>query len=131
MDSSEPQLVKEECSSSESGWTTYIASPMEEDDDYSGEYDFFSCNNQNGRAAPPVADDEGSDDSTSSDAASGPNHRYKCENAQAAQRTSNYKHNKGSFNHNSLTSKPSKKGKGDDKGAKTDRRIAAYRKYSK
>lgn len=64
----------EECNSCESGWTMYIASPMDADDagDDSGADDHDSGNDVDGRGAA-AADD--SDDSMASDASSGPSHR--------------------------------------------------------
>lgn len=81
MESSED--VAEECSSSESGWTTYIASPMHEnknhndDDDYDDDYDDDSGKQQEDETDHDGdrKDEEGSDDSMASDASSGPSHQ--------------------------------------------------------
>lgn len=56
----------EECHSSESGWTMYIGSPIEEENDYEEEEDFEG----NYQGDPGFE----SDDSMASDASSGPSH---------------------------------------------------------
>ncbi|KAL2338252.1 hypothetical protein Fmac_012698 [Flemingia macrophylla] len=60
----------EECQSSESGWTMYIGSPMQDSDDNSDSSDEYENSTQ---ACPQ--DDE-SDDSMASDASSGPSHHH-------------------------------------------------------
>ncbi|CAI9785324.1 unnamed protein product [Fraxinus pennsylvanica] len=74
MDSSKIIEGNEECSSNESGWTMYIASPIDEynlDDD--DEDDGGSIDKQeDGFHAKDDAGDTDSDDSMASDASSGP-----------------------------------------------------------
>ncbi|KAG4399555.1 hypothetical protein GLYMA_08G254600v4 [Glycine max] len=71
----------EGCSSSESGWTMYIASPMQEDDaGCSNENDGYHDNNIYGenrrKKQGAQVDEEESDDSMASDASSGPVHYH-------------------------------------------------------
>ncbi|KAL6324529.1 hypothetical protein AAG906_013341 [Vitis piasezkii] len=72
----------EGCSSSESGWTMYIASPMHEgDSECSGNDDDNNIHITNFNYGD--GKDEGSDDSMASDASSGPSHHEQaCENGQ-------------------------------------------------
>ncbi|RDX74743.1 hypothetical protein CR513_45473, partial [Mucuna pruriens] len=62
----------EECHSSESGWTMYIGSPMDD----GGHSDDNDDNNghEGTRVHRPQDDDDESDDSMASDASSGPSH---------------------------------------------------------
>lgn len=64
----------EECHSSESGWTMYIGSPID-DAGHSSDND---DNNKKGTQAHPQDDDDDdeSDDSMASDASSGPSHHH-------------------------------------------------------
>ncbi|CAJ2669227.1 hypothetical protein L195_g016256 [Trifolium pratense] len=68
----------EGCSSSESGWTMYIDSPMQEDDARcSNENDGYNYNHheiygEKSRRKKKVDEDQESDDSMASDASSGP-----------------------------------------------------------
>ncbi|KAJ6421504.1 hypothetical protein OIU84_028804 [Salix udensis] len=86
----------EGCSSSESGWTMYLASPMQEDEDDEGSYD----GGNNSEAAHmaryknqyAAVEDEVSDDSMASDASSGPHHQNNHENGHG---TVSFKHSKG------------------------------------
>ncbi|KAG2403932.1 uncharacterized protein HKW66_Vig0108540 [Vigna angularis] len=69
----------EGCSSSESGWTMYIASPMQEDDagcsnENYGNHDIYGDNRRKKQGAK--VDEEESDDSMASDASSGPVHYH-------------------------------------------------------
>ncbi|KAK9924797.1 hypothetical protein M0R45_033148 [Rubus argutus] len=77
MESYKHLLSTEGCSSSESGWTTYIASPMEEDEAQCS-YDDFEYNYNSITSHTSIQeidkDDNGSDDSMASDASSGPSH---------------------------------------------------------
>jgi len=59
----------EECHSSESGWTMYIGSPMDD-----GGHSDDSDNDEEGIETSPQNDDDESDDSMASDASSGPSH---------------------------------------------------------
>ncbi|KAL5808203.1 hypothetical protein ACOSQ3_028894 [Xanthoceras sorbifolium] len=97
MDSSKYYFSSEGCSSSESGWTKYMDSPMQEDDaecsnidDDDGEIDDDN-NNRHSNENDAINDDnddggddkEESDDSMASDASSGPSHQYKRANDKA------------------------------------------------
>ncbi|MCD7468670.1 hypothetical protein HAX54_007062 [Datura stramonium] len=67
----------EECHSSESGWTMYIGSPSNgEDDEMNGEGDFEEDDDYHvGRGHKNIInDDDDTDDSMASDASSGPSH---------------------------------------------------------
>ncbi|KAF1888679.1 hypothetical protein Lal_00036720 [Lupinus albus] len=75
MDSYKQIWGVEGCSSSESGWTMYIGSPMQDDDaGCSNEYDeFCEIYGENSRKKQGIkVDAEESDDSMASDASSGP-----------------------------------------------------------
>uniref|UniRef100_A0A1J3J0W8 Uncharacterized protein n=1 Tax=Noccaea caerulescens TaxID=107243 RepID=A0A1J3J0W8_NOCCA len=68
-------MEKEECSSSESGWTTYISSPIkvdeneDVDEDYHESYNIYSYYR---KGENEEERDKDSDDSMASDASSGP-----------------------------------------------------------
>ena len=71
MDSSKAFGGSEECSSSESGWTKYIASPTHEDGlNENDDYNDLGAD----KKGDNTDDDHGSDDSMASDASSGPSH---------------------------------------------------------
>lgn len=74
MDSSKILSGTEECSSSESGWTTYIASPDHEHNHADNEDDEDDNIGQQGykKDVQEEAEDADSDDSMASDASSGP-----------------------------------------------------------
>ncbi|KAJ1435419.1 hypothetical protein SESBI_04925 [Sesbania bispinosa] len=81
MDSFKQIWGAEGCSSSESGWTMYIASPMQEDDagcsnenDGYHHHDIYGENRRKKQGAK--VDEEESDDSMASDASSGPIHYH-------------------------------------------------------
>ncbi|KAK7295575.1 hypothetical protein RJT34_18485 [Clitoria ternatea] len=78
MDSFKQIWGAEGCSSSESGWTMYIASPMQEDDaGCSNENDGYHDMYENRRKKQGTkVDEEESDDSMASDASSGPVHYH-------------------------------------------------------
>ncbi|KAG5227089.1 pheromone-processing carboxypeptidase KEX [Salix suchowensis] len=122
----------EGCSSSESGWTMYLASPMQEDEDDEGSYD--GGNNSEAHMARyknhyAAVEDEVSDDSMASDASSGPHHRNNHENGHG---TVNFKHSKGGhFNlQSSSAKKPGKKEKKSDKNsAIKSRKLDSHRKH--
>ncbi|PIN12752.1 hypothetical protein CDL12_14636 [Handroanthus impetiginosus] len=81
MDSSKYLQGNEECSSSESGWTTYIASPDNETDQSEYE-DVMTVEQVRGYKKDDVEEDVDSDDSMASDASSGPSdqrHLYRDE----------------------------------------------------
>ncbi|XP_011021139.1 PREDICTED: uncharacterized protein LOC105123304 [Populus euphratica] len=132
MDSYKHILGAEGCSSSESGWTTYLASPVQEDEDDEGSYDGNNYKAQdvsnNYHYAAAAAADEVSDDSMASDASSGPYHQNTHENGHG---TENFKHNKGGH-FNLQSSSPKKTGRKDKKGdknsAKKSRKLDTHRK---
>ncbi|PQM39407.1 uncharacterized protein Pyn_14373 [Prunus yedoensis var. nudiflora] len=70
----------EGCSSSESGWTTYIASPVQEDDaecSNTEDADYDNHNRIKYHAKDKIVEDDNeSDDSMASDASSGPSHHH-------------------------------------------------------
>ncbi|KAK6133784.1 hypothetical protein DH2020_032495 [Rehmannia glutinosa] len=72
MDSSKINEGSEECSSSESGWTMYIASPDTEHNRSGNEDDVDDDVDRRGYKKDDVAEDVDSDDSMASDASSGP-----------------------------------------------------------
>ncbi|KAJ4846476.1 hypothetical protein Tsubulata_021637 [Turnera subulata] len=121
----------EGCSSSESGWTVYIASPMEEDDEDQGGYDDAYYCDQNATANYGNASNEDSDDSMASDASSGPQHQH--QHVKDHESHKSYKHDKrGVFNHHPPVKNASKKDKKSDENThKKDKRFAAHKKYSK
>lgn len=92
MDSFKPIWGAEGCSSSESGWTMYIASPMQEDDaGCSNEndgyhHDMYDENRRKNKQGGTKVDEEESDDSMASDASSGPIH-YSYAHGQSGQGT--------------------------------------------
>ncbi|XP_022769986.1 uncharacterized protein LOC111313577 [Durio zibethinus] len=91
MDPFKHFLSTEGCSSSESGWTRYLASPMQDDSECS-ENNY--SNNHN--IKDDVDDGEGnSDDSMVSDASSAPSHHQ-------------YKHKDGPGSHSNTHVKPDK-----------------------
>lgn len=81
MDSFKQIWGAEGCSSSESGWTMYIASPMQEDDagcsnENDGYHDHIYDENRRKKQGTTKVDEEESDDSMTSDASSGPIHHH-------------------------------------------------------
>lgn len=88
----EPSRISDECSSSESGWTTYLASPMHDYSNYvneDGKSDYQG--HISTRKQENVEENEdGSDDSMASDASSGPSNlevsykksRFFCQNSK-------------------------------------------------
>ncbi|XP_028778060.1 uncharacterized protein LOC114734606 [Neltuma alba] len=96
MESSRQSMGAEGCSSSESGWTMYIASPMEEDDcsnmENEANEDGFYGENNNRRRGKKKKDEEDSDDSMASDASSGPTHHHHSNNASASSNKKDKKH---------------------------------------
>ncbi|GMP58395.1 hypothetical protein CsSME_00022076 [Camellia sinensis var. sinensis] len=80
MESSKAIEVIEGCSSCESGWTMYIASPIHEDNIYDDHDDGGDGDDDRGtdnKKGDDINDndDNESDDSMASDASSGPSHR--------------------------------------------------------
>ncbi|XP_010528446.1 PREDICTED: uncharacterized protein LOC104805540 [Tarenaya hassleriana] len=73
-------MEKEECRSNESGWTMYISSPMEEDDEEvvdenyydEGHYVYRECR----KGHKEDENNKDSDDSMASDASSGPSYQH-------------------------------------------------------
>ncbi|KAG5247466.1 hypothetical protein OIU77_021333 [Salix suchowensis] len=129
MDPSKHILGAEGCSSSESGWTMYLASPMQEDD-YECSYDGNGYNARNVSRTYRSAADEDSDDSMASDASSGLHHQKTHENGHG---TVHFKFSKGGlFNLFSSSPKPEKKDKkSDKKSAKKSRKLDDHGKHKK
>ena len=70
-------MESEECSSSESGWTTYISSPMEEDEEEVIDevyYEGHSIEKDGRKYVNEYESNKDSDDSMASDASSGPSY---------------------------------------------------------
>ncbi|KAL5974451.1 hypothetical protein ACLOJK_031116 [Asimina triloba] len=91
----------EECNSSESGWTMYIASPMHDVALTAADDEGDSDDGDGGEDSDRDSDDEGcgndddndSDDSMASDASSGKNHReHLCKNADGNGNRSSEQH---------------------------------------
>ncbi|KAL2542806.1 hypothetical protein Adt_03784 [Abeliophyllum distichum] len=72
MDSSKIVEGNEECSSNESGWTTYIASPVNEHEDDVNDEEEDEEGTFDRKAGARDSEDRESDDSMASDASSGP-----------------------------------------------------------
>lgn len=115
MESFNNLLDAEGCSSSESGWTTYIASPMEEDDAECSENDDHEDDKRRVMAiCKPVKknDDGDSDDSLASDASSGTSYRRHTHSKQGSHGTSRSKqdrsHNVNKFDLRKKTNKQEK-----------------------
>ncbi|EOA17663.1 hypothetical protein CARUB_v10006032mg [Capsella rubella] len=73
-------MEKEECSSSESGWTTYISSPIEVDEEEVVDQDYQEVYNMYSYFSKGETEEErnkDSDDSMASDASSGPNYHQR------------------------------------------------------
>ncbi|KAG7564160.1 Integrase catalytic core [Arabidopsis suecica] len=71
-------MEREECSSSESGWTTYISSPMEEEEEEVIDevyYEGHSIEKDRRKFANEYENNKDSDDSMASDASSGPSYQ--------------------------------------------------------
>ncbi|XP_004508641.1 uncharacterized protein [Cicer arietinum] len=70
--------IEEECQSSESGWTMYIGSPIEDDDNDDDDEDDGDIDNMDDEEGTHEAHDdlESDDDSMASDASSGPSHQH-------------------------------------------------------
>ncbi|KAJ8775253.1 hypothetical protein K2173_020257 [Erythroxylum novogranatense] len=141
MDPFKQMFGTEGCGSSESGWTTYIVSPMEEDDyefnDHGNHHDYHDRGGTIGNEEDQVGGAEDSDDdSMASDASSGPHLQYKREDSQSSHgRVTSSKNSKEDckFNPFSLFSNKKKKNKKgrDEEHFKKDRRFTSVRKYSK
>ncbi|KAG6779243.1 hypothetical protein POTOM_015616 [Populus tomentosa] len=126
MDSSKHILGSEGCSSSESGWTMYLASPMQEDDEECS-YDANDYNARNVSKNYRSAADGDSDDSMASDASSGPHHQNTHENGHGAV---HFKLSKGGLFNLLSSAKPEKKDKkSDEDSAKKSRKLDAPRKH--
>ncbi|CAN7045169.1 unnamed protein product [Brassica rapa subsp. trilocularis] len=70
-------MEREECSSSESGWTTYISSPMEDDEQEETDevyYEGHITGNDQRKHVNEYENNKDSDDSMASDASSGPSY---------------------------------------------------------
>ncbi|KAL9812462.1 hypothetical protein AtNW77_Chr5g0120681 [Arabidopsis thaliana] len=72
-------MDKEECSSSESGWTTYLSSPIKVDEDEVVDEDYYyegyNIYNYSNKVEHEEERNKDSDDSMASDASSGPNYQ--------------------------------------------------------
>ncbi|KAL0898462.1 hypothetical protein Bca101_082423 [Brassica carinata] len=83
-------MEKEECSSSESGWTTYISSPIKVDEDDvadEGYYEGYNIYNYYRKGENEEEKNKDSDDSMASDASSGPSYqRYHQKNNKSGRR---------------------------------------------
>ncbi|KAF8087545.1 hypothetical protein N665_0579s0011 [Sinapis alba] len=83
-------MEKEECSSSESGWTTYISSPIKVDEDDvadEGYYEGYNMYNYYRKGENEEEKNKDSDDSMASDASSGPSYqRYHQKNNKSGRR---------------------------------------------
>ncbi|KAL7192324.1 hypothetical protein ACSBR2_024208 [Camellia fascicularis] len=90
MESSHNLGDAEECQSSESGWTMYIGSPIDNSDDGDdNDSDVGDDNNNDDYVNRIVKHEDESDDSMASDASSGPSHR---ENSWGSGKGSSGKH---------------------------------------
>ncbi|KAF8095586.1 hypothetical protein N665_0329s0007 [Sinapis alba] len=70
-------MEREECSSSESGWTTYISSPMEEEEEEVTDevyYEGHITGKDQRKHVKEYENNKDSDDSLASDASSGPSY---------------------------------------------------------
>ncbi|GLT30806.1 hypothetical protein SLA2020_055920 [Shorea laevis] len=122
----------EGCSSSESGWTNYISSPMQEDAESSQEND---DNNSHYRNYSYNGDrKESSDDSMASDASSGPSHQQrKFKNGRDSHSNSRLKNDKGDYSNKCNSRKEAKKQekRGLDNGNKNKGRFSSREKNHK
>ena len=106
MDPFKHFLSTEGRSSSESGWTSYLASPVQDD---------FECSEDNFNKKQNIKDDvdygEGnSDDSMVSDASSAPSHhQYKQKDGQGSHNNAHVKHDKGDYTSKHSSRKEAKK----------------------
>ncbi|XP_038725507.1 protein SOB FIVE-LIKE 3-like [Tripterygium wilfordii] len=132
MDSSKHTSSKEGCSSSESGWTMYIASPMEEDDEECSGDDNSNKHMEEGDKNADHRDEE-SDDSMASDASSGPSHQQKLKNYRDNYGKAGPKHDKSAnTSKGSSTKKSHRKENGNDENnSKSEGRFRAFKKYWK
>ncbi|EFH53487.1 hypothetical protein ARALYDRAFT_323049 [Arabidopsis lyrata subsp. lyrata] len=74
----ESSMEREECNSSESGWTTYISSPLEEEEEEVIDevyYEGHSIEKDRRKFANEYENNKDSDDSMASDASSGPGYQ--------------------------------------------------------
>ncbi|CAN6702294.1 hypothetical protein ACFX13_046152 [Malus domestica] len=107
----------EGCSSSESGWTTYIDSPMQEDDaEYSNIEDVGYKNHHyiaylTRKKVGKDDNDNESDDSMASDASSGPSHHHDLARPRSKETkgTARFKRDNSKQSRHKSTSKPEKK----------------------
>ncbi|RZC58407.1 hypothetical protein C5167_005717 [Papaver somniferum] len=109
----------EECSSSESGWTMYIASPMNNDGSNvtTGDGGGYHSDEHRNIKKKLKNNYDDSDDSMNSDASSGPNHRYSVDGG-----TSHYRKDNGNNKFYSFKKKtPSMEKKRE--GTKVDKKI--------
>ncbi|XP_021296771.1 uncharacterized protein LOC110426010 [Herrania umbratica] len=127
MDPFKHFLSKEGCSSSESGWTRYLASPMQ--DDFEGSEDNYNKYS--------IKDDDGegnSDDSMVSDASSAPSHhQYKHKDGQGSHSSAHLNHDKGDYASKHSSRKEGKKEakKSVENSGKSKRKLGGQERYRK
>ncbi|XVF81854.1 hypothetical protein PTKIN_Ptkin15bG0189000 [Pterospermum kingtungense] len=99
----------EGCSSSESGWTSYLAPPMEMEDDFQCSEDNYN-NNHNIKHGVDDYGEGNSDDSMASDASSGPSHHQnKHKDVQGSHDNAYLKHDKADCSSKHSSRKEAKK----------------------
>ncbi|GLU10860.1 hypothetical protein SLE2022_276410 [Rubroshorea leprosula] len=131
MDNFKYSSGSEGCSSSESGWTMYLASPRREDEESSQEKD--DDNNNHYRNYSDNDDQkENSDDSMASDASSGPSHQQH-KHKSARDNQSHLKQDKGDYANKCSSRKEAKKQekRSNENGSKSKGRFSIREKYQK
>ncbi|MCL7025475.1 hypothetical protein MKW94_003175 [Papaver nudicaule] len=109
----------EECSSSESGWTMYIASPMDNDGSNVTNGDGYHSDEQLRKYKKKMKNNyDDSDDSMNSDASSGPNHRYSVDGG-----TSHYRKDNGNSKFYSFKKKTAPNMEKKREGTRVDKKI--------
>ncbi|XP_022759921.1 serine/threonine-protein kinase rio2-like [Durio zibethinus] len=111
MDPLKHFLRTEGCSSSESGWTRYLVSPMQDDSECSEDNYNNNHNTKNNDDDDDDDDGEGnSDDSMVSDASSAPtHHQYKHIGGRGSHSNAHLKHDKGDYSSKHSSRKEAKK----------------------
>ncbi|XP_071927925.1 protein SOB FIVE-LIKE 3-like [Coffea arabica] len=104
---------REECNSSESGWTMYIASPVHENNPENDDDDDDDDNYTERKGYKDYPSDDGgdpaSDDSMASDASSGPSHQGgPCRTKEGSHRRDDIAHAEGKVNRRSSGKKHDK-----------------------
>ncbi|KAJ4707189.1 acidic leucine-rich nuclear phosphoprotein 32 family member B-like [Melia azedarach] len=135
MDYSKYPFSTEGCSSSESGWTMYIDSPMQEDDMdcYNEDYDNNDRKSNHNHGIYNEDNKEDSDDSMASDASSGPSHhQHKRPNEEGSHGMSSSKHGKSDpFKKLFSWKKSNEKEKKGEHSSKQKHKADAHKKYFK